>query len=110
MAFYKQPCIHCGQLLDSDARLCAKCGSHSPFGYACPSCLRVIEKGDAVCSGCGRPLYVPCPYCGEQTFVQETCEKCGKSLMVRCENVRCGQMHFFQNSKCTACGKKIKHR
>jgi hypothetical protein len=30
--------------------------------------------------------------------------------MVRCENVRCGQMQFFQNSKCTACGKKIKHR
>jgi hypothetical protein len=27
---------------------------------------------------------------------------------VRCANSRCGEMQFFQNVKCTACGKKIK--
>ena len=107
MAFYKQPCIHCGMLLDRDARFCPKCASGSPFGYACPSCLRPIQRGEAICQGCGRPLYVPCPACGQVTFVQERCERCGSGLMVTCPNKRCGQLQFFQNTKCTACGKKL---
>ncbi len=108
MAFYKEPCIHCGQLIDADSHFCTKCGSHSPFCYNCPSCLRVIQKGDAVCPGCGRPLYIQCPHCNGTTFVQDNCEQCGKSLMVQCESKRCLQLQFFQNMKCTACGKKIK--
>ncbi|MDU9375917.1 hypothetical protein McpSp1_04960 [Methanocorpusculaceae archaeon Sp1] len=108
MASYKQPCIHCGTLVDRDVRFCPSCGSQSPFGYQCPSCLLPITKGQARCSGCGRPLYVICPHCGEQTFVQDTCEHCGGSMMVPCENKRCGVLQFFENTKCTACGKKIK--
>ena len=46
--------------------------------------------------------------CGQETFVQERCEQCGGGLMIRCENRRCGELQFFQNTKCTACGKKIK--
>ena len=42
------------------------------------------------------------------TFVQDICERCGKTLMVQCENKRCLQYQFFQNTQCTACGKKIK--
>jgi predicted RNA-binding Zn-ribbon protein involved in translation (DUF1610 family) len=42
------------------------------------------------------------------TFVQDACERCGKTLLVQCENARCQQLQFFQNAKCTACGKKIK--
>lgn len=108
MASYKQCCVHCGTLIDRDVRFCHVCGSQSPFGYLCPSCLRPVEKGQMICSGCGRSLYIFCPYCNKQTFVQERCEQCGKYLMVKCENKRCGVTQFFQNEKCTACGKKIK--
>lgn len=108
MASYKQPCVHCGNFIDRDARICPFCGSMSPFGYLCPACLRPVQKGQPACSGCGRPLYILCPHCGRQTFVQERCERCGQSLMVRCQNNRCQALQFFQNTKCTACGKKIK--
>lgn len=108
MAFYKQPCIHCGRFIEKDARFCPYCQSGSPFGYLCPSCLNPIEKGQRVCSSCGRSLYINCPKCGKQTFVQERCEACGTSLMILCQNPRCGVMQFFENTKCNACGKKIK--
>ncbi|MDI9493345.1 MAG: zinc ribbon domain-containing protein [Bacillota bacterium] len=110
MAFYKQPCVHCGEFIDRDVRFCPKCGSRSPFGYACPTCLRPIEKNQQVCSGCGRSLFVTCPACGKQTFVDERCQVCGAGLMIQCQNPRCGQMQFFQNEKCTACGKKFKNK
>ncbi len=108
MAFYKQPCIHCGTLIDSDARFCVSCGSFSPFGYLCPECSRPVNKGEPICSGCGRQLYTLCPFCGGRTFVQEKCERCGRGLMVKCANKRCGAFQFFENTKCSACGKKIK--
>lgn len=108
MAFYKQPCIHCGSLTDRDARVCPKCGSFSPFQYLCPTCLREVHKEGALCAGCGRPLYIGCPACGARTFVQERCEHCGAGLMVYCQNPRCGVMQFFENTRCTVCGKKIK--
>lgn len=108
MALYKQVCQKCGQLIDGDSRFCCFCGSHSPFGYLCPTCLRPVEKNQRACAGCGRALYIPCPHCGQMTFVQDSCEKCGKSLMVKCSNPRCGVMQFFDINKCTACGKKIK--
>lgn len=110
MAFYKQPCMQCGALIDRDSRFCTYCGSYSPFGYHCPTCLREIKKGQALCPGCGRSLYTTCPVCGQTTFVQDRCERCGTSLMVECANPRCGVMQFFENEKCTACGKKIKKR
>ena len=110
MAFYKQPCIHCGTLLERDARFCPTCGNGSPFGYHCPACLHEILKGQMRCAGCGRPLYIPCPVCGKQTFVQERCEACGASLMVQCPNKRCLQMQFFENMKCSACGKVLKKK
>jgi hypothetical protein len=28
--------------------------------------------------------------------------------MVRCDNKRCGEPQFFENSKCTVCGKALK--
>ena len=108
MATYKQTCMHCGTLVDRDALFCPNCGSHSPFNYLCPSCMREIEKGQMICSGCGRPLYIACPLCGGRTFVQEKCESCGAWLVIRCPAKNCGQLQFFQNEKCTACGKKIK--
>ena len=107
MASYKQNCIHCGTLIERDSRFCPSCASASPFGYLCPSCLREIEKGQALCAGCGRQLYVACPVCGERTFVQDKCEACNHNLMIRCKNKRCGVMQFFENKKCTACGKKL---
>ena len=100
--------MHCGNLLDTAERFCPKCGSSSPFGYACPACLHSIQKDYALCPGCGRPLYIACPHCGARTFVQDACEACGATLMVRCGSKRCGVAQFFQNQKCTACGKKIK--
>jgi CRISPR/Cas system-associated protein Cas10 (large subunit of type III CRISPR-Cas system) len=108
MASYKQPCIHCGTYIEPDSRFCPSCQSQSPFGYLCPACLRPIQKGQSICSACGRPLFTACPVCGKQTFVQEKCEQCGASLMIRCQNPRCGVLQFFENTKCTACGKKIK--
>lgn len=110
MASYRQPCMHCGTFIESDSRFCPSCGSMTPFGYSCPTCLRPIAKTDAVCSGCGRPLHVECPFCGAKTFVQDTCESCGASLMVTCQNPRCGKQQFFENVKCTACGKALKPR
>lgn len=108
MAVYKQACIHCGVLLERDARFCPQCASNSPFGYQCPTCLRDVKKGERVCSRCGRPLYIPCPHCEQQSFVQSHCEHCGQTMMVPCSNKRCGVMQFFENKKCTACGKTIK--
>ena len=110
MASYKQLCIHCGQLIDRDARFCPGCGSQSPFGYACPTCMRPIVKEQRICAGCGRPTYVPCPHCGQPTFVQDRCERCDQTLMVACSNRRCGVWQFYQNATCTACGKKIKNK
>ncbi len=110
MAGYKQPCIHCNSFISRDVRYCPVCNSSSPFGYSCPACLASIQKGQSVCSQCGRALYVDCIKCGKSTFVQEKCEHCGTSLMVRCGNPRCGVEQFFENTKCTACGKKIKIR
>ncbi|MDD2503792.1 MAG: zinc ribbon domain-containing protein [Clostridia bacterium] len=109
MAAYKHPCIHCGTYINWDSRYCPSCQSGSPFGYLCPSCLRPVEKGQPVCSGCGRALYVNCPSCSVPTFVQEKCEHCNEALMISCNNPRCGVMQFFENKKCTACGKKIKN-
>ena len=108
MATYKQNCIQCGTLLDRDARFCPACGSHNPFCYLCPNCLREIQKGQALCAGCGRSLYIICPICGNRTFVQEKCEVCGAGLMIRCRAKNCGAFQFFENEICTACGKKIK--
>ena len=107
MATYKQPCIHCNQFIERDVNVCPNCNSRSPFGYRCPDCLLEIEKGQRVCSGCGRALYVTCPTCGQLTFADERCEKCGKGLMVYCTNPRCNELQFFENVKCTVCGKKI---
>lgn len=108
MASYKQPCIQCGALTDRDAQFCPSCGSMNVFGYHCPTCSKRIEKGQRICIDCGRPLYVGCPHCGRPTFAGERCESCGQTLMIRCQNVRCGAPQFFENTKCTACGKKIK--
>jgi hypothetical protein len=70
--------------------------------------LKPVEKGQAACSGCGRALYVACPTCKAQAFAGERCEACGAGLMVHCTNPRCGELQFFENVKCTVCGKKIK--
>lgn len=107
MAFYKEPCIHCGNFISRDSHFCPKCGSMSPFVYSCPDCLHEISKGDAICQGCGRPLYIICPKCMEKTFIQDTCERCGESLMILCPDKRCESRQFFENKKCTACGKTL---
>lgn len=110
MASYKQNCIHCGTLIDRDTQFCPGCGSMSPFGYRCPDCMKEIVKGQQLCSECGRPLYTVCPYCGGRTFVMERCEVCQKSLMMPCPNKRCNALQFFENKKCTACGKIVKFK
>ena len=109
MATYKQPCIHCHTLIDRDVRFCPNCGSQSPFGYLCPHLPAPNhEKSKSV-----RRLRTAAyghlsPPAEKLRFVQETCEQCGQSLMIRCENRRCQAMQFFQNEKCTACGKRFK--
>jgi RNA polymerase subunit RPABC4/transcription elongation factor Spt4 len=108
MATYKQPCLHCGEFIARDSRLCPNCGSRSPFGYHCPTCLREIQKSQMKCSGCGRALFVDCPACHGRTFVGEWCDSCGTGLLIKCANPRCKEPQFFENEKCTACGKKIK--
>ena len=107
MASYKQACIFCNTLIDSDSHFCAKCGSRNPFAVVCPTCLREVEKDDLICSGCGRQLVISCPKCSQNTFVFDKCQVCGASLMVSCSNKRCGEMVFFQNTHCRACGKKV---
>lgn len=110
MATYKQPCINCGTMIDGDVHVCPACGNRSPFGYQCPTCLKPIKRGDMVCSGCGRPLVVACPTCHQPVFVGDSvCPTCRGSLLILCENKRCRQPQFFENTKCTACGKTIKH-
>lgn len=107
MASYKQACIFCNTLLDSDSRFCPKCGSRNPFAILCPTCLREVEKDDVICPGCGRQLVIHCPKCSQNTFVFDKCQACGASLMVPCPNKRCEEMVFFQNTYCRACGKKV---
>lgn len=109
MSTYNKPCIHCGERIDGDSKYCAKCGSRTPFGFICPNCLKPIERGNLLCSGCGRKLTVNCPLCKAETFVGSgKCEACGRSLLVKCENKRCGELQFFELTKCTVCGKAIK--
>jgi len=97
-------------MVERDARRCSKCGSSSPFGFQCPACLKIVERGYALCSGCSRPLSTLCPYCAGQTFVAgEFCDLCGKTLMIQCENKRCAAPQFLENTQCTACGTAIKN-
>ena len=110
MAAFKKPCLRCGTFIEGDARICAGCGSRSPFGYRCPTCMKEIQREQALCTGCGRALRVACPSCGHLTFTDERCEKCGAALLVPCANPRCGELQFFQNEKCIACGKKMKKK
>jgi len=110
MATYKQPCIQCGELIDRNSHVCPKCTSRNPFGYHCPNCLKSIERGQVVCFGCSRNLYTICPFCNGQTFIgSERCDSCGRILMIQCENKRCGSLQFFENEKCTVCGKQIRN-
>jgi hypothetical protein len=96
-------------MIERESRLCPKCASRSPFGFKCPNCYSAIVRGNAVCSGCGRPLTTLCFHCGQPTFVgADRCDSCGQSLMIRCENKRCGELQFFELTKCTICGKDIK--
>ncbi len=107
MAGYKQPCIYCHSFIPREANFCLHCGASFPFGSRCPGCLHAVDKKQSFCSGCGRPLYLPCPFCSQETFVGDRCEACGKSLLVPCHNPRCDGWLFFQNRKCTACGKRL---
>jgi RNA polymerase subunit RPABC4/transcription elongation factor Spt4 len=109
MAEYKQTCQGCGAFIERNAKACPKCGSRSPFGYHCPECLKPISREDNTCSGCGRTLSAVCPYCGGKTFVgADNCDSCGQTLYIKCESKRCGEYQFFENKRCTACGKPIK--
>jgi hypothetical protein len=101
--------MRCGKLIPRDSAFCGECGYRSPFGFHCPACLKPIEKSGVACPSCGKPLYSPCPECKNPTFIgEEVCEHCNTPLLVKCTNPRCGQMQFFENERCTACGKKIK--
>lgn len=107
MAFYKEPCIHCGNYISKDSAVCPICNSTNPFKFSCPECLREISPEEQRCSCCGRELKIKCPYCNELTFVYSNCEQCGKSLMKQCSNKRCNSMQFYDNKKCNACGKNL---
>lgn len=107
MASYKQTCIYCNTLIDSDTKFCPKCGHRDPLAVLCPSCLWEVATDDPICAGCGRPLFILCPKCGKETFVLEKCQVCSESLMVDCPNMRCGEKVFFDVSHCRACGKKL---
>ncbi len=108
MAGYDKPCIGCGTLIGYDSNFCPVCGRLSPFYDACPTCAAEIKRTYQRCPSCGRELYVTCPSCGQRTFVADRCDACKASLMRQCANPRCGMPQFFMNTKCTACGKKIK--
>lgn len=108
MATYKTPCIHCGRMLDPDASACPGCGSRSPLAIRCPSCRKEVSPKDVLCSGCRRSLRVACPHCGQPTFAGDRCERCGKTLLILCQNKRCGDLQFFDLARCTSCGKKLK--
>ena len=86
MAFFKQPCRHCGTLLDRDSRFCKKCGSRSPFVALCPTCMREVSENHEFCVGCGRELYIICPKCKKRTFAGDKCTNCNESLMKKCQN------------------------
>jgi predicted nucleic acid-binding Zn ribbon protein len=102
--------VHCGELVSRDAHSCPKCASKSPFGYHCPACLKPIERDNKVCSSCGKELMTVCPYCKQATFAgTDKCDGCKKSLMIKCPNKKCNEWQFFENEKCTVCGKAIKN-
>jgi hypothetical protein len=42
--------------------------------------------------------------------VGDKCDACGAALMITCPNKLCHAPQFFENTKCTACGKKIKKK
>ena len=107
MGTYKKACIHCGRLVDPDVKACPGCGSRSPLAYRCPSCRKEVQPGDAMCGGCARSLRVACPHCRQPTWAGEKCEKCGKGLLILCQNPRCGDLQFFDLARCTSCGKKL---
>jgi RNA polymerase subunit RPABC4/transcription elongation factor Spt4 len=107
MANYKKACIHCGRLVDIDARNCPSCGSRSPLAWRCPTCMKEVQPQDKVCSSCGRSLLIECPHCRQQTRTNDRCDRCGKSLLIKCQNKRCSELQFFDLLHCNACGKKL---
>jgi RNA polymerase subunit RPABC4/transcription elongation factor Spt4 len=108
MATYMQPCIHCGHLVDSGENHCPNCTSSHPFTLVCPQCRQSVTATQAVCPDCGRGLYIACPHCGGRTFAQEFCQLCNRPLTVTCPNKACRDRQFYQNTRCTACGRPIK--
>lgn len=110
MAGYQQPCRVCGAFVARDSRFCPSCSSSAPFVDLCPSCHHQVARGQRVCAGCGRGLAVTCPACQATSFVGERCDACGAAFVVRCPDRRCQALQFFENDRCTACGKKIKEK
>ncbi len=110
MAGYNKQCIGCGELIGYDNRFCPICGRVSPFYDACPSCMAQIKREWQRCPSCGRSLYIACPFCAQKTYVSDKCDNCHAPLTVQCENKLCRSQQFFENQKCTECGKKIKHK
>lgn len=110
MAGYNKPCIGCGTFIAYDSKFCPTCGRNSPFYDACPSCMAEIKREWKRCPSCGRGLYIACPHCAQLTFVCDKCDSCHQPLTRPCENTLCGSQQFFQNVKCTDCGKKFKNK
>jgi len=109
MSGYKHPCKYCGKLIEPDANVCPFCGKVNPIGLLrCPKCEYPIQKDYKVCPNCGLKLEITCPYCGEQTFFGDYCDKCGTRLLMICSNRKCKIEQPPIEENCIKCGKPLK--
>jgi hypothetical protein len=106
---YKKPCRYCEGLIAPESKVCPLCGKVSPLGSPrCPRCRSQVEKGWIRCGDCGLSLEVVCPFCGEQTFFGDYCDKCDARLLVTCPNRKCGEEQPPIGGTCVKCGKPLK--
>jgi len=108
MPGYKQPCRHCGKLVDQESNLCPFCGKKNPIFLRCAQCKNPIQQGWKVCTNCGLNLEVKCPKCGQLTIFTDFCDYCGAGFTVICSGKRCKTEQPFIYEKCIKCNKKLK--
>ena len=107
MLGYQQPCRYCDELIPPMSETCPQCGRVNPHTQRCPRCRNPVRRNWVSCSGCGLPLKISCPFCGEETFFGDYCDACDARLVVRCSDEKCGLEQPPVGDTCTQCGKPL---
>lgn len=74
----------------------------------CPMCRQPVGITDRICSQCGALLYIVCPSCSRETFIQSNCRYCRSSLYGVCLNENCKKTQLISpGGRCRFCGSQM---